>query len=414
MIRLHPPSGPLHGEVILPYSKSMLNRQLVMTHLAGGVVAIDESDSRYSRDSRILSRALQAITNQQQEIDVRDAGTAMRFMTAVSAMTSGDWRLSGTDRMHLRPISPLVDALQSLGADIGFEHEGCPPLLISGHHLQGGKAHIRGDVSSQFISALLMIGGNMQNGLELQIEGPILSRPYIEMTVEVMTQYGLVSEWKDDNIRVASGRPIVSQLIPEGDWSAAAFWYAILAVAEEGELHLPALKMDSPQGDRACVDVFEHLGVSTTSTSTGIHIIATGASTDHLQVDCTDFPDMAQAIAFCCAAKGVSCHLTGLDTLPGKETDRIAAIRIELSKLGIDCRTTPNSLSFDAGAVQLGQSWPHKDRLTLSTYDDHRMAMAMSCLAVKGQITLDEEEVVAKSYPAFWEEMAKVGFGLEG
>lgn len=409
-IELHKPSTAVHGEISLPGSKSISNRVLMIKALSGSSFTLENLSG--SDDTRHLSDALQVIkTGASTLIDIGHAGTDMRFLTAYLATREGvSYELTGSERMQQRPIGELVNVLKSLGADISYKHqEGFPPLLIRGKKLEGGSASIRGDISSQFISALLLIAPYFEKGLELQLTGKLVSKPYIAMTIETMRYFGAqVSE---------TGNTLVVKPLPyhqrkeayqvESDWSAASYFYSMVALSPpETKLTLQGLFENSLQPDAACVRIYERFGVETTFEKHGLLISKTKAlSSAIMAYDFTDCPDIAQTLVCTCAALQTPFHFTGLQTLKVKETDRILALQQELKKFGIHLEATADSLSFDGNATL------SPEPVQVATYKDHRMAMSFSPLALRhDHVSMEEAEVVSKSYPQFWDDLRKIGF----
>ena len=389
----------LSGSISLPLSKSLCNRALILAAQFPvlHIFALSNAD-----DTRILSHALQTASG---EIKVGAAGTAMRFLTAFYAAKPGsDVLLTGSERMHQRPIAVLVNALRQLGADIAFtEKEGFPPLKIKGVQLLANQLMLDAAVSSQFISALMLIGPTMPKGLKLKLLGEAVSRPYISMTANLMNQLGLRVEVSADEIVVYPTTEILPiSYTPEADWSAAAFWYGLLAGAPSGEMVLQGLEENSLQGDSRLVRIFEELGVKTTFTNKGVKLEKRAAQLpSKLVINLADNPDLAQPLAFTCAVLGIGADFRGLQTLRIKETDRLAAIATELAKVGVAVKTTERSLQFTATKI-------HAPSAAFETYEDHRMAMSAAILATRFPVTINNPEVVSKSYPGFWDELESI------
>jgi len=405
-VALSHPGGEVKGTVNLPASKSIANRLLLM-RAVGGFHDLEIHHLSNARDTVILNGILGNLAKNPLA-DVHDAGTVMRFLTAYLSCLDGEWVLTGAERMQQRPIGALVNVLRLLGADIRYEKkEGYPPLRIKGGKLLGGKVEIDGNVSSQFISALLMIAPLYQEPLVLHIKNTLVSRPYVEMTLNLMRQWGAEWEWKENVILVKNKSYLkpAGKVFVESDWSAASYFYSILALAKTGEITLPHLFKDSLQGDSVCREIFKALGVSTKFSGNGIVLKKEGKPSAKFKYDFIKCPDIAQTLAVCCAAKGIEAHLTGLQTLSIKETDRINAIKAELKKCGIGVSMTHNS-------IRISPSHLLTSDLTLLTYNDHRMAMSLAPLALSGEIKIEDPSVVEKSFPYFWEELKKLGFVL--
>ncbi|MGZ3866903.1 MAG: 3-phosphoshikimate 1-carboxyvinyltransferase [Bacteroidia bacterium] len=397
------PSKIINGTVTLPASKSIANRLLLMRAVAGFDVEINNLSN--ARDTVILNGILSNLKSKS-ELDVHDAGTVMRFLTAYVSCLPGEWILTGTDRMQQRPIGALVDVLRKLGADISYvKNEGYPPLKINGKKLKGGEIGIDGSVSSQFLSALLMIAPLYSEPLRLKIKDKLVSVPYVKMTLELMQQWGAECKWEGSEIRVENKpyKKPTQEVFCESDWSAASYFYSIVSLAKEAEIKLPYLFKNSLQGDSICEKVFEPLGVTTVFENGGIVLKKNSSSNKKFEYNFIDCPDIAQTIAACCAAKGIEAKLTGLQTLTVKETDRISAIKNELKKFGVDVQTTGDAMTIPRSQISNLKS-------QISTYNDHRMAMSFAPLGLFGKVEIENPAVVEKSFPHYWEELKKLGF----
>ena len=403
-IRLHHPTGKINTTIQLASSKSESNRALVINALGGNKGALTNLSE--ARDTRTMQRLL---ADPGQTWNVLDAGTTMRFLTAYAVVTNQDKILTGTARMCERPIGLLVDALRTLGAMIDYVHnEGYPPLHIKGMEFNGvNKVSIRGDVSSQYISALLMIAPLLPDGIELELTGPVGSRPYIEMTLRQMEAFGVQHQWIGNSISVKPQiyQPTAYQI--ESDWSGASYWYSIVALAEEAEIELLGLKENSLQGDSRIAQIMVPLGVTSTFTSRGV-LLQKSASKSHIVVDFTDCPDLAQTVAVCCAAKGIEAEFTGIESLKIKETNRVAALQNEMAKFGGQLLETEPALRYTI--PDSGIDNPTNNAIQIHTYDDHRMAMAFAPLALQQTVVIEHPDVVVKSYPGFWDDLLKAGF----
>lgn len=402
----------LKGQLTLPASKSISNRALIINALAkGNVMPRNVSDCD---DTFVMVRALTSSTD---PIDIMAAGTAMRFLSAYLSVGNGTRTITGTARMKQRPISVLVEALRSLGCKIEYvEQEGFPPLRITGSTLKGGVVTLPGNVSSQYISALLMIGPVMQDGLTLELTGDIISRPYINLTLRLMNIFGAEAAWSDENhIRVENKVYQPTDYYIESDWSAASYWYQMLALSndQEAEIILPGLFQDSDQGDSAVRYLFEKLGVKTEffKDDEGLECVKL---TKHSEVasrfdyDFINQPDLAQTFAVTCTQLGIPFHFTGLQSLRIKETDRIAALVCELGKLGYPLKVVNN-----AELIWDGERTATHPNPSIDTYEDHRMAMAFApCCLVMPEIRINHPEVVSKSYPHYWNHLRQVGFEI--
>lgn len=399
-------NGNVACSITPPSSKSESNRVLIINALAGNTGDLQNLSN--ARDTQTMIRLLKS---EEKTLDVLDAGTTMRFLTAFTSITGRESILTGTKRMQERPIRLLVDALRSLGAEISYlGNEGYPPIEIkkfNKEEISSNKINIRGDVSSQYITALLMAGPVFPNGLELEMEGKIGSKPYIEMTLALMKHFGVEAYWEGQTIRITNQPYKPASYKVESDWSAASYWYSIASLAKEARIELNGYIDKSFQGDRSIVDIMEQLGVKTTFTSTGLLLEKTEAASE-FYYDFTHSPDLAQTIAVVCAAKGIPGILTGLESLRIKETDRIAALQNELRKFGADLVELEKDVKYQVkpGAFNVsGQS--------VATYKDHRMAMAFAPLALLGVITIENPEVVDKSYPHYWEDLKIAGFEMD-
>lgn len=406
-MKISHPTGILHGKVQLPSSKSISNRLLLMKAVAG-FDDLKIHNLSNARDTVILKGILDKLQTTQ-ELDVHDAGTVMRFLTAYVSAREGTWLLTGTERMRQRPVGALVDVLRKLGADIEYiENEGYPPLQISGKKLTGGKVEIDGSVSSQFISALLMIAPLFDKPLELQIRNELVSVPYVQMTLSLMEAWGAEYEWKGNIISVKNipyKRP-GDKVFVESDWSAASYFYSFLLLAKGGELEIPFLEENSLQGDRVCAQLYERLGVTTEFRKESVILKKTTQTASSFSYDFLKCPDIAQTLAVSCAAKNIPAKLDGLKTLSIKETDRILALKKELGKIGC-------GIASSADSVKIPQFNVQHSTLNICTYHDHRMAMSFAPLAlVLDEIEVDDAGVVNKSFPYFWEELKKLGFKL--
>lgn len=363
-------------------------------------------------DTRVMA---DAIAKMPDRVDVGAAGTAMRFLTAKFCTVSGKRLITGSDRMKKRPIGPLVEALRKLGANVEYaEEEGFPPLCITGGLLHGGEVEIPANVSSQYVSALLMVAPRMKNGMTLKLVGKIISRPYIEMTLGLMKMLGADAEWTDgQTIRVEPGeyRHVTYRI--ENDWTASSYWYEMMALCEDkdAEIFLPGLTENSLQGDSILPRLFAPLGVQTTYTQEGVRLTKSTVTASRMDEDLTSTPDLAQTLVVTCVCLGIPFHFTGLESLKIKETDRMNALRIEMSKLGV-------TLVEEDGCALRWECPAHwrlnpQEGATMATYQDHRMAMSMAPICLKlGSIQIEHPEVVEKSYPLFWDNMQKMGFDL--
>lgn len=385
------PRLPLHGRVPLVASKSESNRALILRALAGSAVELENLSE--ARDTRLLASLL---ASGDEVLDARDAGTTLRFLTAWCVAANRPALITGTPRMQQRPVGILVDALRTLGAGVEYEgEEGFPPVRVGSFHQRSREISMRGDVSSQYTSALLLIAPFLPRGLKLRLTGTIASRPYIDMTMEWMKRFGLEVNEDRGCFEVDPQSPKPGRYAIESDWSAAGYWYSLMALGGEGELMLTHLREESLQGDRALADLFESLGVRSEFVDGGV-ILRPGPRADRFEADFTHIPDQAQTFAVCCAGLGLPARLAGLRSLRIKETDRIAALETELAKFGCAVQVEGDE------AMVLPGTRVRVEGQTVETYDDHRMAMAFAPLSVLGRVRMTEPGVVQKSYPGFW------------
>lgn len=399
------PEKIIEGKIIVPSSKSISNRVQVINALSYSFEPIKNLST--CDDSKVMQEVLFSNTN---VFDVGHAGTSMRFLTAYLSKILGEWTLTGSDRMKQRPISVLVDALNSLGAQISYlEKEGYPPLKILGSNITGKDVELAGDTSSQYISALLLIAPTLENGLRIKLKGKIVSRSYIEMTLNIMEEFGIESEFKGDEIFVAKQAYKVIPYTVEGDWSGASYWYAFMALAPKGKLFLDGLRKNSFQGDSGLVEVFGKLGVKTNFSKKGMYIEQSNELCKKLVFDFIEMPDLAQTFAVVSVLKNIPFHFKGLETLKIKETNRIAALIDELAKLGyVLYEPQEGELAWD------GEMKAESDNIVIETYHDHRMAMAFAPIAmVRPEIQIADPMVVNKSYPYFWEQIKEIGFNIK-
>ncbi|NNC82111.1 MAG: 3-phosphoshikimate 1-carboxyvinyltransferase [Flavobacteriales bacterium] len=391
------------SSIRLPLSKSVLNRELVL--LGEQVRSRSFETSLWPEDS---SRMLALLLSDEKNLDVGPAGTTMRFMTAFFACGEREIHLSGTERLNQRPIAPLVEALRDLGADIDYQHRpGFPPLHILPVRSIGGTIQVTAQVSSQFISALLLNGHCMEKGLELEILPPITSRPYIDMTLSILDRAGIEVVQERNVLKIRPGAVDSEfELSQEKDWSAAAYFYGLIATGALDELTLSGLTMESVQGDRILAELFRPLGVRSTSTTEGIQLNRDTPSIDRLRLDLKDHPDLAQPIVFTSFAMGIPCELTGLATLPIKETDRLSAMQEVLSGFSAQVEIGEDHISVSGRPVAPSEC-------ILPSYDDHRMVMSYILLATRVEkLKIEGHEAVAKSFPDFWDQCAQIGFDI--
>lgn len=403
-ILLKASSGMLSSSIQITGSKSESNRLLLLQALYPQITVENVSDSD---DSSVMTKALNSNDN---VIDIHHAGTAMRFLTAYFAVTPGkEVVLTGSARMKERPIGILVDALKSLGAKIEYvENEGYPPLKITGTDIVCDKVTLKANISSQYITALLLVAAKLKNGLEISLDGEITSLPYLQMTLNLLNQVGISAVLENNVIRVKpleQVNPIT--LTVESDWSSASYFYSLVALAQKGtEVSLSSYVQKSLQGDSALAEIYKELGVETTFSENTITLKNTGEAQKQLSLNLVNTPDIAQTIAVTCFGLGIGCYLTGLHTLKIKETDRLEALKTELTKLGAVVAVTNDSLTLES-SIHINSD------VAINTYNDHRMAMAFAPLALKTSIIINDAGVVSKSYPSFWDDMQQVGIAVK-
>jgi 3-phosphoshikimate 1-carboxyvinyltransferase len=428
------------GTIQLTGSKSECNRALVIEALSNGKVKVEnisdaadtvtlagilrkqsEVGSTKSESPKVVvgedevhevevieeAVGKSEIVNPKSEINIGPAGTAMRFLTAYYAIGEKEVILTGSERMKQRPIGILVDALRMLGASIDYEeNEGYPPIKLKGSfEQQTRKISIKGNISSQYITALLLIAARLPFGLELHIEGELTSRPYVEMTLAMLRQANIQHSWQGNVISISNQEFATTSLHIEPDWSAASYWYAIAALSDEADLFLPGLTSYSLQGDSVITEIMANFGITSQFKDGGVHLTKEVKPVVRKIFDLKECPDLAQTIIVVCAALGHEASFTGLETLKIKETDRILALQTELAKIGVKLIEKGQVYKLDCSEKQI------PERMFVSTYDDHRMAMAFAPLAILiPELEIEDADVVEKSYPAFWKDLAKVGF----
>ncbi|GAC1304317.1 MAG: 3-phosphoshikimate 1-carboxyvinyltransferase [Mucilaginibacter sp.] len=418
-------SKSVHGTVHLTGSKSECNRALVIEALSHGKVKVENiSDAAdtvtllgvLSLESGVLCQKSKVEsqtagdsglqTQDSRLINIGPAGTAMRFLTAYFTLQDEEVILTGSERMKQRPIGILVDALRELGAEIDYvENEGFPPIKIKGGFAQQtDKISIKGSISSQYITALLLIAARLPLGLQLHIEGDLTSRPYVEMTLEMLMTAGIKHTWNDNVISIPRQDFSPVSLHVEPDWSAASYWYAIAALADEAEIFLPGLKQYSLQGDSVITEIMANFGITSQFKNGGVYLQKEVKPVLRKIFDLKECPDLAQTIIVVCAALGHEATFTGLETLKIKETDRVKALQNELAKIGVKLVEKGQVYKLDCSEKFI------PERLFVNTYDDHRMAMAFAPLAsLISEVEIEDADVVEKSYPAFWKDLESVG-----
>lgn len=391
----------LKAQIAVTGSKSETNRLLLLKALFPNISLANTSNSD---DSEVMEKALKG---NDEIVDIHHAGTAMRFLTAFFAVNEGrEVVLTGSQRMQERPIKVLVEALSQLGALISYEkEEGYPPIRIKGQKITASKVSIPANVSSQYISALSLVAPKLENGIEITLVGDITSVPYIKMTLALLNDLDIPTSFEGNVIRVYPKQQVESKVMTvESDWSSASYFFSLVALADTASIALTSYKENSLQGDSALVEIYKQMGVNSRfENNTLILEKQADFKFETVNFDLNNTPDIAQTIVVTCFGLGIGCHLTGLHTLKIKETDRLEALRIEMTKLGANISVTNDSLTL----VPTEKINPN---VTIATYNDHRMAMAFAPLALKVPIIIENAEVVSKSYPDFWEDMKKLGF----
>ena len=407
MIEISAHQSPINNQLAVTGSKSESNRLLLLNQLFENVLKLENVSN--SEDSQLMQKAL---ANQSDLIDIHHAGTAMRFLTAYYSIQNGrNITLTGSERMKQRPIKVLVDALNKLGAEISYqENEGFPPLQIKGRKITQDSITIPSNISSQYISALCLIGTKLENGLTINLDGKIISVPYIQMTIQLLNRARIKANFEGNTISIPFTASIQPQTIQvESDWSSASYYYSLIALSKNSEIKISTYFEDSLQGDSALQKIYtENFGVISTFEN-GILTLKNNLEfqfKESIELNLINTPDIAQTIAATCVGLKAKCHLTGLETLKIKETDRLVALKNELEKFGAIITITDDSLTIEA--YQDFTETP-----TLETYNDHRMAMCMAPLAQLFTIRIKDEMVVEKSYPTFWEDWKQLGFTIK-
>jgi 3-phosphoshikimate 1-carboxyvinyltransferase len=411
MIRISRNNVGINGEIKLPASKSISNRLLILQYCYGNSLVIENLSE--SNDTVLMSTILDLLRQYQLRgdkgllrIDTQNAGTVMRFLIPLLSVTRGHFLVTGNERMKQRPVGALVDAIRDTGADIDYLGEqGYPPLLIRGRTLTGGRIKLDASVSSQFVTALLLLAPALEDGLTLELTGIRASWPYVKMTTGILSYLGVQVIDQEYAIRIYPKKSLKIRIDVESDWSSAAFWYSMLAMAKKGKLSFPTLRKSGLQGDQQVGNLFRNLGISTSETENGITICKEDNIQENFHADFTGHPDLALPVIMTCAAEGISGTFTGLDRLRIKESDRINALARGLEKAGITFQE-----EFQ-GVWRLSGRLIHPCTLFIDDMEDHRVAMTFACLAVKGfDIILEHPDAVAKSYPSFWKDLQQIGF----
>ncbi|MNQ29071.1 3-phosphoshikimate 1-carboxyvinyltransferase [compost metagenome] len=392
-----------NSQLSITGSKSETNRLLLLQALFPNITLANTSNSD---DSEVMQKALKG---NDEIVDIHHAGTAMRFLTAYFAVNEGrEVVMTGSSRMQERPIKILVEALEQLGAKISYEKEvGYPPIRIKGQKVTASKVTMAANVSSQYISALLLVAPKLENGLELTLEGDITSIPYIKMTLALLNDLNIKTSFEGNVIKVYPKPEVESKVMTvESDWSSASYFFSLAALSEQASISLTSYKESSLQGDSALVEIYAKMGVETRFEGNKMTLTKKeNFKFENVNFELNNTPDIAQTIVVTCLGLGIGCHLTGLHTLKIKETDRLEALRIELTKLGANISVTNDSLTLVA-------SNHINSNIAIATYNDHRMAMAFAPLALRVPIIIDNAEVVSKSYPDFWKDLESLGFEI--
>ena len=402
-LRLTHPSQQLSGNCTITGSKSESNRLLILQAL---FPELELQNLSNSDDTQAMTRGL---SSAEETIDIGHAGTTMRFLTSYFATTPGAKKiLTGSKRMQERPIKILVDALRAIGADIEYvKNEGYPPLRISGKKITVDSVELAANVSSQYITSLMLVAPSLPKGLTIHLVGEITSIPYINMTCSLLQKVGVQAKFEGQTIQVFPQEKIAPKTVEvESDWSSASYHFSMAALADDAQASIKNYVSDSLQGDSVLVEIYTQMGVSSSFDGNTLHLKNDGVVQSHITLDLVKAPDIAQTIAVTCFGLGISCDLTGLHTLKIKETDRLVALDTELSKLGADIRVTNESLHLAA------RKNPINEGVAIDTYHDHRMAMAFAPLGIKVPIYINDADVVSKSYPTFWNDLRSLGFSI--
>lgn len=401
MIEISSLNKTIYGSIGLESSKSISNRLLIIKELCKTKFEIQNLSN--SKDTEILNELLDSFKTRK-DINCEDAGTALRFAVAFLTTKKGTWKVLGSKRMHERPIKPLIDCLKDLGAEIKYlEKEGFPPIEIKSKKLKSKKLSLQGDISSQFISALLLVAPTIENGLTLEITSKVLSKPYIDMTLDLMRQFGIEHSWENKLIKVEQQNYLAKNIKIENDWSAASFWYSFLALSKSGEIKIPNLYANSIQGDSVLSSIYLKLGIKTEFNKDSIVINKTKNIAKEIELDLSNHPDLALPIIVTCSGLGIKAHLMGLKSLKIKESNRLECIKKELEKFNVICSISDSSIKIkeNQNIVQ--------PKSTIECHNDHRIAMSIAPLCMKvNSIKFDNKNIVNKSYPKFWEDFDRV------
>ena len=401
MIEISSLNKTIYGSIGLESSKSISNRLLIIKELCKTKFEIQNLSN--SKDTKILNELLDSFKTRK-DINCEDAGTALRFAVAFLTTKKGTWKVLGSKRMHERPIKPLIDCLIELGAEIKYlEKEGFPPIEIKSKKLKSKKLSLSGDISSQFISALLLVAPTIENGLILEITSKVLSKPYIDMTLDLMRQFGIEHSWENKLIKVEQQNYLAKNIKIENDWSAASFWYSFLALSKSGEIKIPNLYAKSLQGDSVLSSIYLKLGIKTEFNENSIVLYKTKNIAKEIELDLSNHPDLALPIIITCCGLGIKAHLMGLESLKIKESNRLECIKKELEKFNVICSISDSSIKIKKNQKIV------QPKSIIECHNDHRIAMSIAPLCMKvDSIKFDNKEVVNKSYPKFWEDFDRV------
>ena len=401
MIEISSLNKTIYGSIGLESSKSISNRLLIIKELCKTKFEIQNLSN--SKDTKILNELLDSFKTRK-DINCEDAGTALRFAVAFLTTKKGTWKVLGSKRMHERPIKPLIDCLIELGAEIKYlEKEGFPPIEIKSIKLKSKKLSVSGGISSPFISALLLVAPTIENGLILEITSKVLSKPYIDMTLDLMSKFGIEYSWENKLIKVEQQNYLAKNIKIENDWSAASFWYSFLALSKSGEIKIPNLYANSIQGDSVLSSIYLKLGIKTEFNKDSIVINKTKNIAKEIELDLSNHPDLALPIIVTCSGLGIKAHLMGLESLKIKESNRLECIKKELEKFNVICSISDSSIKIkeNQNIVQ--------PKSTIECHNDHRIAMSIAPLCMKvNSIKFDNKNIVNKSYPKFWEDFDRV------
>ena len=401
MIRIFSNQKKIFGEIKLEASKSISNRLLIIKNLTNLDFKIHNLSN--ANDTQVLLKVLSNFENKE-IINCEDAGTALRFIIPFLASKKGKWEIFGTKRMHQRPVGPLVESLKQLGCHISYlEKEGFPPVCISSNGLVGGSLSIKGDVSSQYISALLLVAPTLKKGLNITISSVLNSAPYVKMTLELMKSFGVNYNWDNNRIEVKEQEYVLRSSTVENDWSAASFWYSFIALSKEGSIKIPQLYKNSIQGDAILSDLYTSFGVNTEFNENGVLLRKSIKVAKEVNLNLSNHPDLALPIVVTCAGLGIKGQLNGLESLKIKESDRLFSIKKELNKFNV-------SVEIDDSSIKIKENQKIvKPTSIVECHNDHRIAMSIAPLCMKvDSIKFDDKDVVNKSYPKFWEDFNNI------